>query len=193
MSDQKQQKGGKLLEAIDKIKDKEQKTLEYVLSLALAKRIGILESRPLRYDFEPGFADLIINSLADIIIHSDKKIKELIKEKILGEAFFRLFQTVKPEIDKLYNAISSVGFSSSIHNAEKKWKKAALEAFDDSKKGFKAIKREYLEDNNLYYFAGGQAKRDFEGKIFQKIIRDNGLGHYGSQLLRGIYKKSKIN
>jgi hypothetical protein len=66
-----------------------------------------------------------------------------------------------------------------------------LEAFDDSKKGFEAIKREYLEDKDLYFFVKGQEKRDFEGKILQKIIRDNGLGDYGAQLLRRLYKQIK--
>jgi hypothetical protein len=45
----KQQKGRKLLETIDEIKSKEQKALEYVLFLALVKKRGIIESRPLSY------------------------------------------------------------------------------------------------------------------------------------------------
>jgi len=188
----KQQKGRKLLETIDEIKSKEQKALEYVLFLALAKKRGIIESRSLSYNFEPGFADLMINSLADMVItHSVKINKKAINRAKLPKTLLPLFRIVKPEIDKIYGAVKNIGFSSGLIDAERKWKGAALEAFDDSVKGFEAIKREYLEDDDIYFFSGGQERRDFEGKILQKIIRGNGLGVYGAQFLRDLYKAIK--
>ncbi len=191
MSNANVQKGGKLLKAIDEVEEKKQKALESVLSLSFAKKSGIIENRPLGYNFEPRFADLIINSLADIVITLCVKAdKKAINRATLFEAFTPLMVSVKPEIEKIYSAIKSIGFSSRLFDAERKWKGAALEAFDDSIKGFEAIKREYLEDDDLYFLTGGKERRDFEGKMLQKIIKDCGLGKYGLNTLRDIYKEA---
>lgn len=93
-----------------------------------------------------------------------------------------------PEIKEIYSAIKNIGFSSRIVDAEKKWKTAALNRFDDSKKGFEFIKREYLEDDDIYRFTSGQERRDFEGKVLQIILRDRSLGKHGAQFLRNLYK-----
>ena len=69
-------------------------------------------------------------------------------------------------------------------DADKKWQQAALDCFDNSKKDFQAVKREYFEDNSLYAFRGGHEKEDFIGKMLQKIMKDLGFGFYGRKLLR---------
>jgi len=94
------------------------------------------------------------------------------------------------EIEIIYSAIKKIGFSSKIVDAEKKWKKAALDCFTEteSKNKFKYIKFEYLEDDSLYFFSGGKELRDFEGRILQKIIEGYELGDFGRSDLRRLYK-----
>ncbi len=140
MSNGNAQKGGKLLKAIDELEEKKQKALESVLTLALAKRAGIIESRPLGYNFEPGFTDLIIDSLADMVIAYGAK--KALHRLNLSEALKPLMRSVEPEIKKIYSAVKSIGFSCRIVDPERKWKREALKTFDDSKKGFEVIKRE---------------------------------------------------
>jgi len=131
---------------------------------------------------------LIIDSLADMVIALGAK--KALRRLNLSEAFWPLMRLVKPEIEKIYSAIKSIGFSGYLVDAKKKWKMAALEAFDDSKKGFETIKREYLEDDDLYDLTTGKERRDFEGRMLQKIFEDCGLGKYGLNKLRDIYKEA---
>lgn len=98
-----------------------------------------------------------------------------------------LLKKVRPEIESLYAEIKKVGFTSQVID-DKEWKKAALNQFDNNKFEYIYIKREYLEDKQIYFFSGGQERRDFIGKVLQKIIQKNGLGTFGYQLLYNTYK-----
>ncbi|MHA2475340.1 MAG: hypothetical protein ACXAES_19145 [Promethearchaeota archaeon] len=128
---------------------------------------------------------MVVLKLANLTIDHHKK-KDLYKT--LKEAFDPLFKIIKPEMERIWPAIKKVGFSGRLVDAEAKWKNAALECFDDSKKGFEAIKREDLEDESLYFFTVGKEKRDFESRLLKKIIERAGLGTYGGQNLRDIYR-----
>lgn len=96
-----------------------------------------------------------------------------------------LLKKVRPEIESIFAEIKKVGFTSQVID-EKEWMKAALNQFDNN--NFEYIKREYLEDKQIYFFSGGQEKRDFIGKVLKEIIKKNGLGTFGYQLLYNIYK-----
>ena len=95
--------------------------------------------------------------------------------------------------ERVYAAINQVGLSrrkdrqgNPINPDD--WRRAALERFDETKK-WKYIKRDYLEDDELYALNPGQEKRDFEGRLLQKIIIDSGLGKHGAQKLRSIMQR----
>lgn len=105
----------------------------------------------------------------------------------------KILLEAEPEIDEIYSSIKKVGFSGRLVNGPEKWRKAALERYDDSRHGFNYIKREFLEDGDLYDFAPGQERRDFYGKLFTKIIKSMGLGNYGGQRLRKLLKEEKID
>ena len=99
----------------------------------------------------------------------------------------------KNEIDKLFNAVKNVGFSGNNPEAtEKNWMNAAIELFDATKKEFKMIKREYLDDPKVYFFTGGQESRDFKGSLLKKVAGSHGL-KIGARPLYEIYKKISTN
>jgi hypothetical protein len=122
----------------------------------------------------------IIDILADIIVILDPHFPSLGCCMAIEEAM--------PEIQDIFSAIKRIGFSGRLPEPEIAWKEAALKRFDDSKKGYESIKREFLEDDDIYRFTGGQEKRDFEAKLLLKIIRDRDLGNYGEQKLREFYR-----
>ena len=78
----------------------------------------------------------------------------------------------KDEADIIWTAVLKVGFSSRIPDGHKQRKKAALRFFDENKKNFKAIKRSYLEDDQLYLDSGGQEKRRFMSKLYKNVFDD---------------------
>ena len=97
-----------------------------------------------------------------------------------------LIKRAKLEIEILYGAVREIGFTRA--QGDKDWQKAALEKFQESKDDFTLIKKKFLEDDDLYLFAVGKERRDFVGKILQKILVDNNLppGDY-----QKLYKKFK--
>ena len=99
-----------------------------------------------------------------------------------------IMKKAKPEIERIYSSIKSVGFSGQKGFADKDWKEAALRCFDESEKPFKCVKREYLENIGLYAFSGGQEKRDFNKGILKKIMKGSGLGDFSEQLLGDLFK-----
>ena len=70
----------------------------------------------------------------------------------------------------------------------KQWQEAALKRYQESKTEFALIKQEFLEDNHLYLFTEGKGKRDFIGKMLQKILVDNNLETGDYQKLYKIYR-----
>jgi hypothetical protein len=63
---------------------------------------------------------------------------------------------------------------SDIIDAGTKWREAALNRFDNSRKGYLFIKRDFLEDKNLYFFRPGHEKTDFQKKLLQRVLMDKG-------------------
>jgi len=100
-----------------------------------------------------------------------------------------LINAARPEIEPLYAAVKKVGFSGrKVKITEKQWQNAALAYFDRHRNEFKIVKREYLEDKELYFFSGGKERRDFIGKVLQRITVDQGLGLKSAQGLYAMYR-----
>ena len=88
-----------------------------------------------------------------------------------------IIKEVRREIDLLYAAVKRVGFSGRAVNAtEVNWQYAALDCFDSHKDEFDIVRREYLEDKGIYLFSNGKERRDFIGKLLQRIMEERGLG-----------------
>lgn len=100
-----------------------------------------------------------------------------------------LIEKIRPEMESLYAAVKKVGFSVRAgHVTEEHWQNAALAYFDRHQDDFQFIKREYLEDKELYFFSGGKERRDFIGRVLSKIILDRALESLGSRRLYEIYR-----
>ena len=185
MTDNINQESG-LTELVKNIEEFEKEFLEKILVMAALKQEGSIDSLPYNYNFNPGLSTLIINGLAEllvsIVIKKDNK-------KEIETALAPLMNFIKPEINEIFAAIKKVGFSSNADATDENWRKAALNAFDNSKNKFQAIKREHLLDINLYAFSYGQEPRDFERRLLPKIILGLGLGDYKGTFLREIYRK----
>ena len=80
-----------------------------------------------------------------------------------------LIQSVKPEVESVFSALKEVGFTADPET----WQPAVIEEF--KKSDFHYIKQEFLEDKNIYVFNPSKEKRDFIGKLLQKIVKDNGF------------------
>jgi hypothetical protein len=190
MSDTNRPQNKSLSQIVDEIEDEKVRAITGILILRYAKREGfeLGIQQPYAYNFKPGFADLIINTLADMCLNF-----KLPPKKQIPDAFNPIFESVKPEIEKIYSAIKKVGFSARQHRTAKDYMNAALRCFDNSNNEFEAIKREYLEDDELFFFGNEQQRRTFEAKIlnkiFKDIMKDLGCGKFSSHLLRKIYKK----
>ena len=170
-----------------------------IILIAQARQKGIVKNK-YSYNLRPIEYDLIIDDMADFFLkfglnlwRAAKQPKRKKKEKVFPEEGISVLEKALPEIEEIYFAVKVVGFSSRLVDAESKWRSAALKRYDDSRRGYKFIKREYLEDEGIYRLTAGQEKRDFEGKLLQKVIKDNKLGRYGIQLLRGIVKNIDID
>ena len=109
------------------------------------------------------------------------------------QKLFELMKKVRPEIEILYNALKAVGFSGRLVDAERKWKNAVLTEYEKNLSYFQYIKREHLEDNSVYEFTETKARRDFIGKIIQKVISEKGLGPDNYSKLYNIYTRLTDN
>lgn len=131
---------------------------------------------------------VVIKFLSDLLIffalkgRKRKKIPPELKEYLLK---------AKSEIADIFSAVKMVGFSGCLIDAEKKWQGAALKRFDDSKKGFEIIKRDFLQDKFIYLFRGGHEKGDFEGKILQKMIMEKGFRKMGIKSIKDLLREGK--
>ena len=54
-----------------------------------------------------------------------------------------VYLSLEKEVEELYTAIKRIGFSGRIVDAQDKWKKAAIDFYDQNKHLFEAIKRDY--------------------------------------------------
>ena len=102
MSNTKKPHKKSLSQVVDEIEDNKEKALKYILFFRLAKREGIELSieQPIAFNFERGFADYIINTLADMYLN----LKIPPKKKAHPVPDF-IFPIIKPEIEKIYEAI----------------------------------------------------------------------------------------
>lgn len=162
--------------------DKIRELIGEICTLALIKKEGIFEGQ-LTYHLSRPESDIIINHLADRFIHfATLYLKDKTRRrKFLPEEAKRILKEAKVEAERIYLALKTVGFSTYVRAIE--WEKAALSSFDDSKRGFKYIKREYLEDKKLYELSGGKEKRDFIGRLIQIVVEERGFRKYGVQFL----------
>jgi hypothetical protein len=121
-----------------------------------------------------------------------KELPKKIKEKIRHDYQVEIEQLIKeamPEIEIIYTAVKEkVGFSGRDNVGEKDWQAAALKIFDKDVSQFTFIKREYLEEKKIYFFTGGQERRDFVGGILQMIVKKELAISMGAQEL---YKRTR--
>jgi hypothetical protein len=153
-----------------------------ICTLALLKKEGIYDGQS-TYHLSRPESDIIIDHLAERFIHFatlhlESKTR---RRKIFPEEAKPTLTEARAEAERIFLALKTVGFTTYVTDAE--WKKAVLSSFDDSKKGFKYIKREYLEDKILYELRDGKEKHDFIGKLLQMVIREKGYKKYGVQFL----------
>jgi hypothetical protein len=132
--------------------------------------------------YESNFGTIRMNKLTEVFSKNGYKIEDQ-AVKLINEA--------REEIEIIYEAIKSVGFSGRLSDPEKKWRAAALNQFRKSRDKFNYIKEEYLEDNNLYLFDSSQAKRDFIGRILKLVTEDNNIPSIGARRLYEIYKSTR--
>lgn len=111
MSNRKKQAGNNLINLIEDLQKKRNKAVEYILTLSAARKEEIIKESATPYNFDPGFADLIIDTLADLIIQNraGKRAKRE-KDKDMLLKFEPVFRAIKPEIEKVFSAIKLVGF-----------------------------------------------------------------------------------
>jgi len=109
--------------------------------------------------------------------------------KLIPEEIIELVKEVHPEIELLYKAIKTHKLSGHGSGLENSWKEEALKKFDDNPNSFKFVKRPFLEDSGLYFFAYGQERRDFTGGILKTIAEERKLSITGAQKLFKIYKE----
>jgi hypothetical protein len=173
------------------------------LSYALTQRFGIIDKD--KY-LSPGQVPEIISMVIEQIgcpPLSEEKIPEIIsllanlsinllfvmqgkknKFKLLyrHELMKNKFKAAKPEIDRLYNAIKAVGFSS--EPAPEQLREAAIKEFDDNAESYHYVKRDMLESIS-YNFTERQAKRDFSARLNQCFL----AGAVGINEIRKIIKQ----
>jgi hypothetical protein len=96
------------------------------------------------------------------------------------------------EVEAVYNYIKkTVGFSKK--SDQEKLRNAALKYYKERDGKFRFVRREHLRDYSLYSPAGGQARRDFVGKLLQKIANGRGLGEISARVLAGFRRKMRID
>ena len=138
----------------------------------------------------------IIKILSDLVLKSflrRKKQKKGIPPIDRMSEIVDLFKVADPEIRSIYSAIKEIGFSVKLTDPEEKWRTASLKRFDDSRTGFQLIRREYLEDKALYILTTGKERRDFEGRLLKKIVKDYLGIDSGIDSLRSILKGMKTD
>lgn len=111
------------------------------------------------------------------------------EEQEITSQVIKLINEVRKEVEQIYSAVKSVGFSSKLFDPEKRWKKAALSEWQDKKEDFKYIKEAFLQDDNLYEFNSSQERRDFISGLLKKLIEDNGMGEIGARRLYEFYNR----
>lgn len=139
------------------------KTIPRAFVLSFLKKEG--------FNFDPKDSIDVIKILSRFFLILNLKPSKILPQEI--QAVRETIEKAKPEIDRIWANIKGEGLSGRLPQPELKWKRAALNRFDDSKMGFKSIKREFLEDPNIYRAMKnrfGHEKAEFGFAISQKII-----------------------
>ena len=55
--------------------------------------------------------------------------------------------------------------------------------------GYVQVEKEFVDNKDLYILQKSNEKRDFFGRLFQKIVKKNGLGNIGYQKLYVMFKR----
>ena len=100
-------------------------------------------------------------------IYRDNSIKNE-KRKVLSDKVAMFIKSFVPEIKLLYKEIRKI--PSSKADAGKLWEEEVLKKFDEKKGCFKIVQRQDLIDKKIYQIASTNEKRDFVGKLLQKVI-----------------------
>lgn len=135
---------------------------------------GEVEERDEAKEEEKGLPRWFTYDLTRCILHGEE---ENAKDKTPSNDEIVFFENVGTEIENIFKHIKkTIGFSAYKENLDGQLKEAALNKFDNEKESFKYIKREHLEDRSLYETADTNQKRDFIGKLLQKL-RGDGSGY----------------
>ena len=115
-----------------------------------------------------------------------------IKKKALTHFVEDFIKEVSPELDEIYDAVLKGIRPLTITTApDEKKREEALKYFKENNEKFKYISRRYLMGKSLYAFSGGQERRDFEGRLLEKMCDDYGLGEFSERYLYEL--KTKID
>jgi len=126
--------------------------------------------------------------LLDVIkIERNKTVKQFVD---IPQEVYEILIEAENEIEPIFNAVKTVGFSSSIDNSEEKWQQAATQFFTENKDTYIIVKMKHLKKKELYYLSGGQERRDFITKLLKIIMEDNNFGGISGSKLYKVYKST---
>ena len=92
----------------------------------------------------------------------------------LREQKLDIMRGLKPGIELIWKAILEVGLSESHGPKGELWRESALDKLSEIQSQYPLIRPEFLEPE-LFQFNIGQEKRDFIGKLLNKILKANGV------------------
>ncbi len=102
-----------------------------------------------------------------------------IKDNVDQKAKALMMASSIPEIEQIYKAVKGKKLKNEEggHFPKRHYKELALIEFDKrGAKSFKYIRREFLENEDLYSWRTGDHERlDFAGKLYSKILQDHGF------------------
>jgi hypothetical protein len=100
----------------------------------------------------------------------------------------KLMLKARPDIEKIYHAISTIGFSARVCHSSEEYKISVLNLFGKKLK-IGLILRKYVEDDKLYEFPLEHQRRRFIGMILKKIMIKNKCNNRTGQELFKIYQR----
>ena len=163
--------------------------LSEALRKALLRKMGIL-----KHDFskEAKSLELTIDFLSDLVVDLEfgKKIRKII---LIGE-IEHLIKGAMLEIHQIWNYLKKhEKVKNGSRYIEKRYRNIVLKYFDSYNERFKYIRRQYLEDWNVYSLRETQAFGDFSSKLLQKIVADYGLADFSPKFVNELRIKIEKN
>jgi hypothetical protein len=103
-----------------------------------------------------------------------------------------LLKKIKPKLETLYNALKKDRLTKKDENLNEDerqnlFQKNVLKEYRKNHSKYKFIDEEYLQNPKLYILTVQKEKRDFIGRLLNKIVQNKGLGSYGAQYLYNCY------